>query len=404
MIGIKPTQGGNNPFKEAQVRHRRQAENPSRLDDIGEWIDFGRGESSLIGPRILFSSSCSSSGEERCSSNGAPGSASASSSSFYQGPMYTLDGAPGFLFLPQALNVELQELIGFAAVTSYCEDPHVTNIDSVPPKPMEENNLNGKSMWSLWKNEQQKKLKENKDDDDEKDNDEKARSRTKGGEGPRQTRWYRSFQKLSWATMGYHYDWTARTYHEDTKSEMPKVICDLAILFAKTAMRIWKDNPCGGGDDDDDDEIPDYYVPSACIVNYYHEKSIMGGHKDDLEYVLDKPIISLNTGLAAIFLLGGKTKDETPILPILVRPGDIMILGGESRLYYHGMARLLPHSTPIPAVDPTRVASAQEQVSVDQIILDDDVSSRSSEDENALQLYLTMHRININVRQVYEST
>ena len=43
----------------------------------------------------------------------------------------------------------------------------------------------------------------------------------------------------------------------------------------------------------------------------------MGGHQDDLELTFDKPVVSISLGLPAIFLLGGATKNDTPI-PILV--------------------------------------------------------------------------------------
>ena len=45
-------------------------------------------------------------------------------------------------------------------------------------------------------------------------------------------------------------------------------------------------------------------------------------------------------GCPAIFLLGHQTKDVAPI-PILVRSGDIIIMSGESRYCYHGVAGVL---------------------------------------------------------------
>eukprot|EP00957_Ditylum_brightwellii_P174320 13271547-Ditylum_brightwellii.AAC.1 len=70
----------------------------------------------------------------------------------------------------------------------------------------------------------------------------------------------------------------------------------------------------------------------------------MGGHRDDLEYDFSKPVISISLGLPSIFLLGGKDRNNYAV-PILVRPGDVMVLGGDCRLHYHGMARVVVPSS-----------------------------------------------------------
>ncbi|KAL7571583.1 hypothetical protein ACA910_020996 [Epithemia clementina (nom. ined.)] len=446
-------QGGNtNAFKQAQIKHRRQAENPYRLDDSNNWIDFGRGTGGG-GRNGNLIESCQvvvpSTGLHDENADGGPITGDDGGVRFhddyYEGPIYTLSGAPGFFFAPQALHPDLQRWISFAAVTKYCEPPHVTNIDYLVPCPKksseaEENttftNRDEDTMWSLWK----KELRE----DDQRQYDKKeansCRIDTKSNSNAPKIRGStitiqqqgsqpnkkncknsnnKSFQKLTWATMGYHYDWTSRAYHPEVKSDMPKLICDLSKLFATTALRVLLSSTSGTDNSspprsnnvrNDDDVLS--YDPSACIVNYYNEKSLMGGHRDDLEYALDKPIVSLSFGLPAIFLLGGPTKEDTPIFPILVRPGDVMIMAGPSRLYYHGMARLLPRGTDLlPAVDRNRVASLPQQLAVmDQLMLPDGASGQSHdgccnqlspEDDTALQSYLCNHRININVRQVY---
>ena len=115
---------------------------------------------------------------------------------------------------------------------------------------------------------------------------------------------------------------------------MPLLLQKLATLFAETAMSLESTNT---------DTTKTSFLPQASIVNYYNPKSIMGGHRDDLEYALDKPVVSMSMGLPAIFLLGGATKESEPVVPILVRPGDVLILGGQCRLYYHGMAKVIPN-------------------------------------------------------------
>jgi hypothetical protein len=77
-------------------------------------------------------------------------------------------------------------------------------------------------------------------------------------------------------------------------------------------------------------------------------------------------------------------------------------MGGDSRLNYHGMARVLPSSVQLPERD-----SACCPLDADRIGLLD-VSSNASdvsrEDEQALNCFLSNHRININVRQVYHDS
>jgi len=260
-------------------------------------------------------------------------------------------------------------------------------------------------MWSLWK---QQELDPN-------DNKEKDRH------SHDQPKYYKTFGKLSWATTGYHYDWTKRSYDENAKSEMPPLMEKVSCLFAQTAMAVLhqqkmqekeKSNNNGNSTSHGSNnhnqlessktstDTPSFsFTPSASIVNYYNPKSLMGGHRDDLEMALDKPVVSWSLGRPAIFLLGGLRKDDTPIFPILVRPGDVMILGGASRLAFHGMARLLPESNKLPSVNPVAVASLDQQVSLASLGIHK--TDLSAEEQSALQVYLSQHRINMNIRQVY---
>jgi alkylated DNA repair protein alkB family protein 1 len=334
-------------FKRAHARYRRQAHAPDRLDDLSELLDFSRGGDDRILPIRL---------KEPKDMD----------TDYYRGPIYGLKDFPGFLYAPQSLSDSLQTKLAYEAVSQYCEAPHVTNIDSVPPKASEERNTN-ESMWNIWK-------EENVCGNDKTTLDPKKHPKRK----------YRSFRKLSWATLGYHYDWTSRAYHEGAKSTMPENQEKVAQLFAKTSLLV-------------EGSAQVRYTASACIVNYYHSKSIMGGHRDDLELALDKPIVSISFGRPAVFLLGGKTKDCSPIVPILIRPGDVMMMGGDCRLNYHSMARLLPGIEYLPDIEADRVPAPTQQVrSIGEID-----SPISKPDEEALQAFLKHHRININIRQVY---
>ena len=398
---------GLTEFKKVQLRHRRQADHPNRLDDVDEWIDFGRGHSQILGPTNNLNHHLE---EDDMAGTTFP---------MYGGPLYGLEGAPGFWFAPQALDAHVQDWTSWEAVTDYCQAPHVTNMDTATLPAHEtagtqDRDHSSSSLWTLWKQEQ--------DDDNNNHNvngsnhhnkkqqqhhHAKKNHHSARNNKPERTTTKRSFQKLTWATMGYHYDWTARSYNRTMCSPMPALIDQLALVFAHAAWQASSSSWVNDQDHESSPPKPFSFVSSACIVNYYHTKSLMGGHLDDLEEALDQPVVSLSFGLPAVFLLGGPTKEDTPIHPILVRPGDVMILGGPSRLYYHGMARILPSATVplLPPVDPNRVASADQQVTLEQLGrgASNQQDGRHVEDTTALQAYLSTHRININVRQVYPS-
>ena len=170
--------------------------------------------------------------------------------------------------------------------------------------------------------------------------------------------------KLCWAASGYHYDWTARRYDKNRFSIVPEM---LQRLGGKCAAA------CGMT-----------LTAEAVIVNFYKMKSSMGGHLDDVEYTMDHPVVSVSLGSECVFLLGCQGKDEPP-LPLLLRSGDIAIMGGISRTCYHGVARVLP--TPFSIADED----------LDKLCHD----KKDREEYEALQTYLSTQRININVRQVY---
>jgi hypothetical protein len=120
---------------------------------------------------------------------------------------------------------------------------------------------------------------------------------------------------------------------------------------------------------------------------------------------MDKPIVSISLGLPAVFVLGGTTKEEGPVVAILLRPGDVLCMVGPSRLNYHAMARVVPHPaasklTTTTTTTTTTVNDQQTRHSNTSEYFDFD-SSIPEEDQPYLDEYLKRHRININVRQVY---
>ena len=81
--------------------------------------------------------------------------------------------------------------------------------------------------------------------------------------------------------------------------------------------------------------------PEACLVNYYSGDAKMGLHQDKDEEDFAAPVVSVSLGDSAIFRVGGLSrKEETQALEL--KSGDVVVLGGDDRLAFHGIDRILP--------------------------------------------------------------
>jgi DNA oxidative demethylase len=89
--------------------------------------------------------------------------------------------------------------------------------------------------------------------------------------------------------------------------------------------------------------------PDLCIVNYYSGDAKMGVHQDKDEsaesIAAGAPIVSVSLGDAARFVIGGLSRRD-PTSPLMLRSGDVLVMGGPSRLRYHGVTRILPGTAP----------------------------------------------------------
>jgi alkylated DNA repair protein (DNA oxidative demethylase) len=81
------------------------------------------------------------------------------------------------------------------------------------------------------------------------------------------------------------------------------------------------------------------FVPEACLVNRYEPGARMSLHQDRDEKNYDAPIVSVSLGLPAIFLWGGLKRADRPARYRLEH-GDVVVWGGRSRLFFHGVAPL----------------------------------------------------------------
>ena len=226
---------------------------------------------------------------------------------------------------------------------------------------------------------------------------------------------------------------------------MPKELQRMATIFANATRSYYKElrythRPPEEVLQSNDD--PNYHA-TACIVNYYHGKSVMGIHRDEVELALHQPVISISIGCAGIFLFGGTTVDANesvqkdnenddtddisaeqrtpsppptsqPTIPILLRSGDVILFGGPNRLNYHSMPRIIPQSflrkdintingnhSRIPSNPHFQRYRQHYQLDVDDVFEDRIDILNESDEMAAIEDYLSNHRVNINIRQVY---
>jgi alkylated DNA repair protein (DNA oxidative demethylase) len=81
--------------------------------------------------------------------------------------------------------------------------------------------------------------------------------------------------------------------------------------------------------------------PQACLVNFYGAGARMGLHQDRDEEDFDAPVVSLSLGDTCLFRIGGTTR-QGPTRSFRLASGDAVVLGGEARLAFHGVDRVIP--------------------------------------------------------------
>jgi len=81
------------------------------------------------------------------------------------------------------------------------------------------------------------------------------------------------------------------------------------------------------------------FAPEACLINRYVPGAKLSLHQDRDELDFAAPIVSVSLGLPAVFLFGGlKRADKTARYRL--EHGDVVVWGGPSRLFFHGVAAL----------------------------------------------------------------
>ncbi|WJR81732.1 DNA oxidative demethylase AlkB [Bradyrhizobium sp. NP1] len=81
------------------------------------------------------------------------------------------------------------------------------------------------------------------------------------------------------------------------------------------------------------------FAPDACLINRYEPGARLSLHQDRDERDFASPIVSVSLGLPAIFLFGGLKRSDKP-QRYRLEHGDVVVWGGPSRLFFHGVAPL----------------------------------------------------------------
>ncbi len=89
-------------------------------------------------------------------------------------------------------------------------------------------------------------------------------------------------------------------------------------------------------------EVSGYpHPPEACLVNFYTAEAKMGQHQDRDEQEFEAPVVSVSLGDACLFRVGGTRRDDRTV-SFRLESGDVVVLGGEGRLAFHGVDRIYP--------------------------------------------------------------
>ncbi len=91
--------------------------------------------------------------------------------------------------------------------------------------------------------------------------------------------------------------------------------------------------------------VADYPAPpQACLVNFYTDDARMGLHQDKDEKDLAAPVVSISLGNTCLFRVGGLERKDTT-RSFRLTSGDVVVLGGASRLCFHGVDRIYPNTS-----------------------------------------------------------
>ncbi|XP_059656664.1 alpha-ketoglutarate-dependent dioxygenase alkB [Cornus florida] len=284
-------------------------------------------------------------------------------------PVFCLENRPGFYFIPGVLSIEEQCQWIKESLTSFPQPPNRTNHNAIYG-PIHDLFIAAKERKVFVEEES---LSTGLDCNSNFPSGDVNASRWKFSEGSDvlsrgDTRKSVSatvlLRKLRWSTLGLQFEWSKRNYDVSLPhNKIPHGLCQLAKKMAAPAMPLGEE-----------------FQPEAAIVNYFGLGDTLGGHLDDMEADWSKPIVSMSLGCKAIFLLGGKSRQDTPFA-IFLRSGDVVLMAGEARECFHGVPRIFTDE------ENAEIIHLEQQF--------------SCEDDLCFLEYIRNSRININIRQVF---
>jgi len=81
------------------------------------------------------------------------------------------------------------------------------------------------------------------------------------------------------------------------------------------------------------------FDPECCLVNRYLGGAKLGLHRDEDEETFAAPVVSVSLGDTCLFRVGGLGRKD-PTSTMRLASGDVVVLGGAARLFYHGVDRI----------------------------------------------------------------
>jgi alkylated DNA repair protein (DNA oxidative demethylase) len=132
-----------------------------------------------------------------------------------------------------------------------------------------------------------------------------------------------NFGRLGWLSDkagGYRYQAT----HPDTKQPWPKIPDMVLDLWRAVASET--------------------VLPEACLLNHYTQTAKMGLHQDRDEADFSVPVVSISLGDTGVFRFKGTARAGAS-KSIKLQSGDVLVMGGDSRLCFHGIDRILAGSS-----------------------------------------------------------
>lgn len=183
---------------------------------------------------------------------------------------------------------------------------------------------------------------------------------------------------MRWATIGFNYHWTTKTYDKKDFAPFPKAIQKIFTRLAQAVFEAEKldvhlspSQKIG---------LPNIYEPQSGIVNYFPCGSSMMSHQDSSEEALTQPLISVSLGCSCIFLMGTTSLDDPPFA-FLLRSGDLAAFAGPSRLCYHSTTRIFD-DCPAYLTIPTEEITLAERSAYDNFLFYWHVAKEASKSED----------------------